>query len=182
MKRTLGLSIVVVLAIACAGAAYYYWTHGRYQQLPAFALSDLSGEVHHPSEWRGQVLVLNFWATWCKPCREEIPMLMQAQKELADQGVQIVGLAVDRREPVERFAKAFNINYPVLIPMAGVVRLQDALGGGPGLPFTVIVDRQGRIRARVAGRIDRERLNALLAPILKPEPGGNGGDLQRSGR
>lgn len=93
-------------------------------------------------------------------------MLMQAQTDLADRGVQIVGLAVDRREPVQRFARKYQINYPVLVPMADIVRLQDAIGGAPGLPFTVIVDREGRIRARVAGQINRAQLNTLLAPLL----------------
>lgn len=167
MKRTLGIAVAVVLALACALAAYFVWGYDSYERLPSFALSDLSGDIHRPSEWRGQIVVMNFWATWCAPCREEIPMLIEAQTELADQGVQIVGLAVDRKQAVEQFAKQFGINYPVLVGMAEVVQLQDALGGGMGLPFTVIVDRQGRIRARVLGKMDREQLNKLLAPLLK---------------
>lgn len=157
----------VIMACALAGAVLFYgWPGQAPNRLPAFRIADLSGEMHSPADWRGEILVMNFWATWCKPCREEIPMLIQAQKELADQGVQIVGLAVDRRKPVRRFVAKYDINYPVLVPMAATMRLQ-ALLGGRGLPFTVIVDRQGYIRAKVAGRISRARLNALLAPLLR---------------
>lgn len=167
MTRTSGIAVAAVLVLACAVAAYFVWGYEHYETLPSFALSDLSGDIHKPSEWRGQIVVMNFWATWCQPCREEIAMLIEAQKALADQGVQIVGLAADRRQAVEQFAKKFGINYPVLVGMAEVVQLQDALGGGRGLPFTVIVDRKGRIRARVLGQLDREQLNELLAPLLK---------------
>lgn len=166
MKPKIAAWLIGALLLAGAVVAYFSWDSTSHERLPAFALTDLSGEVHRASEWRGQVLVMNFWATWCKPCREEIPMLMQAQKQLSDQGVQVIGLAVDRRDAVQRFAKAYHINYPILVPMADIVRLQDAVGGGMGLPYTVIVDRAGRIRARVAGQIDRARLNSLLAPLL----------------
>lgn len=170
MNRATAIAGTAAVALICAIGAYFYWgrnTDNGYAHVPQFELPDLSGQSHSPSDWRGQVVVLNFWATWCPPCREEIPMLIQAQKELADNGVQIVGLAVDQKQPVAQFAQHFGINYPVLVSMHDIVRLQDALGGGFGLPYTVIVDRRGRVRARVAGRIDRERLSQLLAPLLE---------------
>lgn len=168
MKRIYVITTLALLLVACVGAATYWFVDtNRYKTVPSFSLTDLSGTVHQPSDWRGHVLVMNFWATWCKPCREEIPMLVQAQKELADDGVQILGLALDHTQQVKRFADKYNINYPVLLPMAEVARFKRAVGGSPGLPFTVIVDRKGRIRARVLGRIDRKQLNKLVAPLLK---------------
>lgn len=167
MKRpVIGITLTVVFLLVAAVALYCYWPGPTDDRVPSFTLSDLSGETRSAADWRGEILVLNFWASWCKPCREEIPMLIRAQKELDDRGVQIVGLAVDRRKPVQRFVEQYDVNYPVLLPMADTMRLQKAMGGGAGLPFTVVVDRGGRIHARVAGRIERKRLDALLAPLL----------------
>lgn len=160
------LAALGLVLAAGAGATYYVVSGPQAERVPSFELSDLSGDVHRAADWRGHILVLNFWATWCKPCREEIPMLIEAQRDFADRGVQVVGLAVDRDKPVRRFAEQYDINYPVLVPMGDTMRLQDKLGGGAGLPFTVVVDREGRIQARVPGRIERDRLDALLAPLL----------------
>lgn len=94
-------------------------------------------------------------------------MLVAAQRDYRDDGLQILGLALDGSEPVRRFAAEYGINYPVLADAAGVARVQDAFGGGTGLPMTVIVDREGFIRERVPGALTRERLDRLLAPYLR---------------
>lgn len=94
-------------------------------------------------------------------------MLIAAQRDYRDDGLQILGLALDRRTPVRRFADQYGIDYPVLADAAGVARVQDAFGGGTGLPMTVIVDRDGFIRERVAGALTRDRLDHLLAPYLR---------------
>lgn len=164
MTRWLGIT-ACVLALA-AGAGLAWWLESGTERRPEFALPDLQGETRHVSEWDGNLLVINFWATWCAPCRKEIPMLVEAQRAYRDRGVRILGLALDRRKPVERFAAEYGINYPVLVDAAGVARVQDAFGGGTGLPMTVVVDRKGRIRERVAGELTRAELDALLAPYL----------------
>lgn len=95
-------------------------------------------------------------------------MLVEAQRAYRDRGVQILGLALDDRASVTRFAGEYGINYPVLVDAAGVARVQDAFQAGTGLPMTVVVDRSGRIRERVAGALTRERLDRLLAPHVAP--------------
>lgn len=163
---------MALVVIAIAVAAYAVYTPD-YRMRPAFTLPDLSGTPRHISEFDGQVLVLNFWATWCAPCREEIPMLIEAQAELGDRGLQIIGIAVDRREAAAAFAKRYGINYPVLADLHKTARVQDMYTqpGDPAavLPYTVIVDRRGRIRASVAGKLDRQQLEALVFPLLETE-------------
>ena len=134
--------------------------------LPEFALPDAQGQTQPSQQWQGQVRVLNFWATWCAPCRKEIPMLVQAQRDYADADLQIIGLAIDDADAVRRFADQYGINYPLLVEANAVARLQDQLRAGNGLPATVIVDRDGRIRERARGELDREQLDALVEPWL----------------
>ncbi|MDT0634981.1 TlpA disulfide reductase family protein [Spectribacter hydrogenoxidans] len=136
-------------------------------ELPDVAIADLDGDPKTLESWAGQIRVVNFWATWCKPCREEVPMLVAAQRELADQGVQIIGLAVDDADTAARFARDYDINYPVLADTSAVMRVQDQLGAGQGLPVTLVIDRRGRIEARAVGEITREGLDEMLAPLLK---------------
>lgn len=166
MRALLPILAASVLALVAGLGLAWWWSGPQPQALPAFALPDLDGDIRQASDWDGDILVLNFWATWCKPCREEIPMLIAAQADYAGQGVQIIGLAVDEPEPVQRFANQFGVNYPLLVDALGVMRLQDAIGTATGLPFTVIVDRSGSIRAQVLGEMDRDRLDALLRPLL----------------
>lgn len=167
MIHRIGIALCA-LALA-AGLSLAWWLYGgdHGERRPDFALPDLEGEVRHVSEWDGKLLAINFWATWCAPCREEIPMLVAAQADYRDRGLRILGLALDGREPVRDFAEEYGIDYPVLVDAAGVARVQDAFGGGTGLPMTVIVDREGFIRERVSGALTRERLDGLLAPYLR---------------
>lgn len=96
-------------------------------------------------------------------------MLIEAQTDYADDGLQIVGLAMDERTPVRRFARRYGINYPLLVDANAVAKVQDTLHGGAGLPSTIILDRRGRVRARVTGAMDRDHLDRLLAPLLRPQ-------------
>lgn len=142
---------------------------------PAFTLPDLNGRPRSISEFDGKVLLINFWATWCVPCRKEIPMLIEAQKQLGPAGLQVIGIAIDKRKPVAGFARHYGINYPVLVDMHKAARIQDRYTqpGDPAavLPYTVIVDRSGHIRASIAGRLKRTQLDALVQPLLKsPQP------------
>lgn len=166
MQRKLlisGLTIIILLG----GVGIWLFYTGDDVQRPDFAIADIHGTVRHASEFDGRIVLLNFWATWCAPCRREIPMLIDAQQDYAAQGLQIVGMAVDEPDSVRQYAQKYGINYPLLVDANKVVRVQDALQGGAGLPVSVLIDRQGVVRARVQGAMERPRLDALLAPYLK---------------
>lgn len=170
MKKILIFVLLGVIAVIAGLAAANFWANGpapeNANQRPTFTLPDTSGTLRNVQEWDGKLLLLNFWATWCAPCRKEIPLLIQAQKDHADQGLQIVGLAVDEPEPVREYAAKFNINYPLLVDAMNVVKLQDKLKGGSGLPVSILIDRNGNVRERVVGEMDQAQLDRLLAPYL----------------
>ncbi len=136
-------------------------------QAVEFRLPDLAGKEHRLEEWHGKVVVLNFWATWCPPCREEIPLFIDLQKRLGSTGLQFVGIAIDDAAAVVAYQREIGINYPSLLGGDGGLGLMSAYGDTAGsLPFTVILDRDGRIVARKVGAFRRIELEALLSPLL----------------
>ncbi len=136
-------------------------------QAVEFRLPDLAGKEHGLEEWRGKVVVLNFWATWCPPCREEIPLFIDLQKQLGAQGLQFVGIAIDDASAVASYQREIGINYPSLLGGDGGMGLMSAYGNAAGsLPFTVILDREGRIVARKVGAFRRAQLEPLLSPLI----------------
>jgi len=113
------------------------------------------------------VLVVNFWATWCAPCREEMPEFVRAQSEYGARGLQFVGIAVDQADKVEQFSKEFGLNYPSLIGGYGAVELSKTLGNRlAALPFTIVVDRQGRIAHTQLGPLKPDKLRAIVDKLL----------------
>lgn len=136
--------------------------------IPELALSDLDGNEHRLEDYRGELVLVNFWATWCPPCLREIPMLVEAQKALGERGLRILGPALDDPRPVQRFAEAHGMNYPIF---AGVNQIGPALavmGDTQGaLPYTVLLDREGRIVEKHYGELDRAALDALLEPYWR---------------
>lgn len=118
---------------------------------PDFTLATLAGDSLRLSDLRGQVVLLNFWATWCAPCVEEIPEFVDLYRELHPEGLAIVGVAIDEQGPelVAPFAERFNINYPVALDPGGIVA--DAYGGVFALPTTYVIDPAGQIIDRVIG-------------------------------
>ncbi len=134
---------------------------------PPFALPDLDGTVRKSDEWDGKIRVVNFWATWCPPCRKEIPVLKEIQAEFGDRGVQIIGIAMDDTKAVTDYAKTMQFNYPVLIGQQDAVDLGNAfLKDFIGLPFTAFTDREGRIIDIHTGELHREQIEAYLKPLL----------------
>ena len=136
-------------------------------QNPLFSLPDLDGMVRTIAEWRGRVILLNFWATWCAPCREEIPVFIDLQERLAGQGLQVVGVALQQAEQVRDFANELKINYPVLVGEQEVARITMEYGNDIGaLPYTAIIGRDGKIafvkRGPVTGPEAEAIINALL--------------------
>ncbi|MDH4381665.1 MAG: TlpA disulfide reductase family protein [Gammaproteobacteria bacterium] len=129
--------------------------------------SDLQGQAHALSEWRGKVLVVNFWATWCPPCLKEIPSFVELQKRYGAQGLQFVGVALDDREAVASFIASRDINYPILAGEEDVARYMQAQGNTIGaLPFTLVFDRNGRLRHTQQGEWSPEESARVLADFL----------------
>lgn len=133
----------------------------------AASLPDLQGTDQPISQWRGKVMVVNFWATWCEPCRDEIPEFIELQKQFSSQGLVFIGIAVDQKEKVAAFSKEMGINYPILVGGMPAMRLAGAAGNPQGaLPFTVVIDRSGKITDTRLGRLSRSKLESMLKPLL----------------
>jgi thiol-disulfide isomerase/thioredoxin len=136
-------------------------------QLAAATFTDLQGKARRIGEWRGRILVVNFWATWCHPCREEIPMLMEARAKYAHKGVEIVGIAIDHAAKVQEYSQNVKISYPILIADARGLDLVRELGNrAGGLPYTVFLDRQGQPGKSKLGALKQGELEALLDEML----------------
>jgi peroxiredoxin len=130
-------------------------------------LPDAQGKEQALSQWRGKVLVVNFWATWCAPCREEMPEFVAAQARDGAKGVQFVGIAVDDPEKVRSFIREIGLNYPALIGGYGAIELSKTLGNDlAALPFTIVLDRQGRVAHTQLGPLKAAKLDALLGRLL----------------
>jgi thiol-disulfide isomerase/thioredoxin len=128
---------------------------------------DLSGRPRRLLEWQGAILVVNFWATWCVPCREEIPMLVVAAQHYRGKGAEIVGIGIDNASNVAQFARTYAIAYPLLIADAKAIDLMRGLGNGAGgLPFTVVLDRRGVVAYRKLGALSRPDLDRVLVGML----------------
>ena len=135
--------------------------------LLALSLPDTQGTPQRLAQWRGKVLVVNFWATWCEPCREEMPQFIQAQRELGPKGLQFVGIAVDQPDKVIQFATELGLNYPALIGGFDAFELSKPLGNRlAALPFTVIVDRNGSIAHTQLGPLKPGQLRSIVGNLL----------------
>ena len=135
------------------------------EQLPEISLPDVAGKLHHLSEWRGRPLFINFWATWCEPCRREIPLLKSLRRENARNRLEIVGIAIDQQQSVQEFVKKLGIEYPVLVGEKGGLEAVSAFGMDTVLPFTVVADPEGRIVALKVGELHRDEAAFILARL-----------------
>ena len=133
--------------------------------LPAFSYPDLDGRQRHASEFDDKVVVLNFWATWCPPCRKETPEFVALQEAFTGR-VQFIGIAIDDEGPVRDFAKSFGVNYPVLLGDMEAIAMSRSLGNRyEGLPFTVVAAPGGEVVLRHTGGLEREELEPLLRQL-----------------
>jgi thiol-disulfide isomerase/thioredoxin len=136
--------------------------------LQSAEFTDLEGKTRRIRGWRGKVVLCNFWATWCPPCREEIPMLVALSKEMAPKGAQIVGIALDSVTKVRQFAMDYKVTYPLLIPGPDGIDLMRASGNQVGgLPYTVFLDRRGRIAHRKLGALNERQTRDWLVEMLQ---------------
>jgi thiol-disulfide isomerase/thioredoxin len=133
----------------------------------ATTLPDLQGINQSISQWKGKVLVVNFWATWCEPCRREMPEFIELQDELRNQGLLFIGIALDQKNKVTQYSKEIGVNYPVLLGGIEAMELAEAVGNRYAvLPFTVIFNRNGEIISTHTGRIARDKLEPILKSLL----------------
>jgi thiol-disulfide isomerase/thioredoxin len=139
----------------------------RASALLAIALPDVDGREQALGQWRGQVLVVNFWATWCAPCREEMPEFVRAQTELGGAGLQFVGIAIDEIDKVRKFGAQIGVNYPLLIGGYGALELSKSLGNSlTALPFTIIVSRGGTVAHTQLGPLRDAELRSIVGQLL----------------
>lgn len=130
-------------------------------------MPDLTGAPQKLAQWKGKVIVVNFWATWCEPCREEIPALIDVQRQWGGKGVQIVGIAVDQPDKVKPYAAQMRINYPVLVGELDALDLTRAAGNKiGGLPYTIVLDRTGKVAGSQLGGVTQSKLEEMFAPLL----------------
>ena len=128
---------------------------------------DLDGQVRRLRDYRGRVVICNFWATWCAPCREEVPLLVAAKRQWANKSVEIVGIGIDSADKIREFAKTYQINYPLLIANGSALELIRKLGNRAGaLPFTVVLDRTGSLVDQHLGALTAADLRRLAESLF----------------
>jgi thiol-disulfide isomerase/thioredoxin len=135
------------------------------ETLPDISLPGLDGRPHRLSDWRGRPLLINFWATWCEPCRREIPLLESIRRENASNRLEIVGIALDHPAAVREFAGKLGMNYPILIGVNGGLEAVEAFGMDTVLPFSVFADPHGRIVTLKVGELHPDEAHLILADL-----------------
>ncbi|MEE4185345.1 MAG: TlpA disulfide reductase family protein [Gammaproteobacteria bacterium] len=174
MPKWIRIALLACVLVSCTviGARFYLelsrpppavatgQVSGTPEQLPDFTLNDVYGEPRAISEWSGEPLLLNFWATWCAPCRREIPLL-QALHTSGE--LRVVGVAIDRQADVETFIAEFGVAYPNLVGQEDAMRVSDLFGlNGLGLPFSVLAGGDGAVLTVHIGELDAGQLEELV--------------------
>ncbi len=171
MKQAALIIIAAAVALAAGISVRRLSTpvmDSRPSTLIDFSLPDVSGVQRNVSEWQGRVLVINFWATWCPPCRKEIPEFVALQEQYGDKGLQFVGIAIEDREPVSDYLNSIKINYPILIGGDKGIALAQQLGNIiNAVPFTIVVNRQGQIIHRQPGEFSSEKVLEIISPLMR---------------
>jgi len=187
MKQWQLLIIVGVLAIISAAGGYQLQQHLKTDtdkqivivknpiapkdvigtKAENFSLNDVNGEQRSLSEWQGKIIVINFWATWCAPCREETPAFVELQQQYSKDGLQFIGVALQEAEEIRDFLKEFNVNYPALVGADDVIQIAKKLGNDIGaLPYTVIIDRNGIISFTRRGPLLKSEAETVIQALL----------------
>jgi thiol-disulfide isomerase/thioredoxin len=177
MNRAAYFFLILTVALAAGLAGFHFSQRhdgsGKVQigssaleKLWSLKLPDTGGKPQRLSQWRGRVLVVNFWATWCPPCRREIPGFARLSEKYAAMDVHFVGIGVDDADKVRDFAGKIAIPYPILIGDMDLFRLSEDLGNPTqALPFTLILDRQGKVAFIREGMLDEVSLEKILKPL-----------------
>jgi peroxiredoxin len=155
------LIVLAALAGVCSGAASAMKVGDA---APDFARADLGGKEVQLSRYRGKLVLLNFWATWCPPCREELPVFSRWQKDLRAGGLQVIGVSMDDDgSEVGKFLAQYPVAYPIVM---GDARFAEQFGGMLGLPLTYLIDGQGRVVARYQGEANLVKMEAKVKELL----------------
>jgi thiol-disulfide isomerase/thioredoxin len=167
MKKA-ALTLPVILALmACGGGGEQPVPspRGATELAPEFALNDLDGATVKLSNYKGKVVILDFWATWCAPCREEIPGFVELQRDYGDEGLVIIGVSLDSQGPsvVKRFAVDNGMNYTLVM---GDEKVQADYGGIRGIPTTFVIDREGRLIKKYIGMRPKAVFEADITALL----------------
>lgn len=154
------IALILLLVMLPAHAS------GQSGKAPELKLRDLNGGTLRLSDYKDKVVLLNFWATWCPPCRAEMPDLIKWQKEYGDRGLQVIGVTYPPTElkDVREFIRSIKVNYPIGL---GEKETKSLFDPGETLPITVIIDREGRVRDRIEGIILPEEFEQKIKPLLK---------------
>src|SRR6201998_2038211 len=182
------LALIVVAVIAAA--MLYFGFHmarrpgsdapsirGKSTPAPDFTLEKLNGGNLKLSDLRGKAVLLNFWATWCGPCKIETPWLVEMQDQYGNQGLQVIGVAMDDsgKDEISKFAKDMGVNYPVLL---GKEAVGDEYGGVPALPESFFIGRDGKIVDRIIGLKGKAEIEDAIKKALSPEAAQSAAGLQ----
>ena len=188
--KVLAGAILAILAVAGLYLINRYWiapatTHsatmsGDHPMAPEFSLTDLNGRNLELASYRGKVVLLDFWATWCGPCRIEIPGFVDLQDRYREQGLAVIGISLDDGpEPVRDFYREYRMNYPVAM---GNGKVSELFGGILGLPTTFLIGRDGRIYAKHMGATDISVFEEEIKELLAAEPGREAVSFKPAGR
>ena len=176
MRNSKRLVVGLVAAFIALAAGVYIGLETRQERPPepsisaeaitrlfASQLKDTEGKPQAFAQWQGKTLVVNFWATWCPPCREEMPSFSRLQTKHAANGIQFVGIALDTSDNVATFSKQFPVSYPLLIADSEGADLTRQLGNAQmALPYTVVLGTGGEVRLARLGRVSEQELDLLL--------------------
>jgi thiol-disulfide isomerase/thioredoxin len=147
-------------------AAWPVIAMGQTRQAPTLVLKDLRQRTVRLSDYKGKVVLLNFWATWCPPCRAEMPDLIKMQREYRSRGLQVIGITYEHEgiEEVRQFVRKLKVNYPIALGTKEIKALFDET---ETLPLTIVIDRQGDIREHIEGILLPAEFEQKIKPLLK---------------
>ena len=135
-----------------------------------FTLQGLDSKTRSLSEWDGKVILLNFWATWCPPCRKEMPDFIELREELDGQPFEVIGVAIDRAEPVQDFVDEIGVNYPILLAELEGLKIMLAYGNQlTTLPYSVLIDQSGKVVEAYRTEINKQQMLDVIQPLLSPQ-------------
>lgn len=184
MKNFIQFALVIIIAGGAGFGLQRYLQHDDHQltpiipkishnevvgtKRPAFEFKDTEDNLLNIDDLNGKVVLVNFWATWCPPCKKEMPAFIELQEQYAEQGFQIVGIALDDEDSVRDFADALGVNYPVMAAEYEGITLSRDYGNHVGaLPYSAFVDRSGKITKTKIGEISKQEVEEIITPLLQ---------------